>query len=42
MTKAFNDIGHSGDAKKLLKTFKIGEVVDVSYIIIHIYKIKID
>ncbi|KAK4886056.1 hypothetical protein RN001_002327 [Aquatica leii] len=26
-TKAFNEIGHSADAKNLLKTFKIGELV---------------
>lgn len=28
-TKGFDDFGHSGDAKKLLKDLKIGEVVEV-------------
>lgn len=28
-TKGFDDFGHSGDAKKLLKQFKIGELVEV-------------
>ncbi|KAG5890799.1 hypothetical protein JTB14_007193 [Gonioctena quinquepunctata] len=27
-TKEFDDFGHSGDAKKQLKTYKIGEVVE--------------
>lgn len=28
-TKGFDDFGHSGDAKKLLKNLKIGELVEV-------------
>lgn len=28
-TKAFDDFGHSGDAKKQLKEYKIGEIVEV-------------
>lgn len=28
-TKGFDDFGHSGDAKKLLKQLKIGELVEV-------------
>ncbi|XP_050308008.1 cytochrome b5-like [Anthonomus grandis grandis] len=27
-TKAFDDFGHSSDAKKMLKAYKIGEVVE--------------
>lgn len=30
-TKGFDDFGHSGDAKKLLKQFKIGELVEVIF-----------
>lgn len=29
-TKAFDQAGHSGDAKKDLKKYKIGEIVNVS------------
>lgn len=29
-TKAFDDFGHSGDAKKDMKRYKIGEVTPVS------------
>lgn len=28
-TKGFDDFGHSGDAKKLLRDLKIGELVEV-------------
>lgn len=31
-TKAFDDFGHSHDAKKLLKPLKIGELVEVNLI----------
>lgn len=30
-TKAFDDFGHSNDAKKLLRPLKIGELVEVNY-----------
>nr|XP_003705369.1 PREDICTED: cytochrome b5-like [Megachile rotundata] len=29
-TRGFDDFGHSSDAKRLLKTFLIGELTDVS------------
>lgn len=31
-TKAFDDFGHSSDAKQILKKFKIGELVEVKSI----------
>lgn len=34
-TKAFDDFGHSGDAKRELKTYKIGEVTEVCAIFIN-------
>ncbi|XP_033218357.1 cytochrome b5-like [Belonocnema kinseyi] len=30
-TKGFNDIGHSSDAKNLMKKFKIGELDEVDF-----------
>lgn len=30
-TRAFNDFGHSGDAKKMLAKYMVGELVEVSF-----------
>lgn len=38
-TRAFNDFGHSPDAKNTMKKFKIGELVEVIFGISNICKI---
>jgi hypothetical protein len=42
-TEAFEDIGHSSDARKIMKKYKIGELVEVRMILAnfihHIFQI---
>jgi cytochrome b involved in lipid metabolism len=41
-TESFEDVGHSTDARELMKKYKIGELVEVNIWCTYILYVKVD
>lgn len=39
-TEEFEDVGHSSDAREVMQKYKIGELIEVSVLVIDIYNIE--